>query len=69
MTGCEQPRKLFHQDSTSHLQATVSSKTFWGTRVDIQLNEQQRRETLSHNDEVRQNREILAKVGYVAQDG
>lgn len=38
------------QNSTLHLRATVSSKTFGDTIVDLNINEQQRRETLSHND-------------------
>ena len=50
---------LCHQNSTSHLRTTVSSKTFGDSRVDLQFNENQCRETLSYKEIVRQNREIL----------
>ena len=43
-----------HQSTAGHLQAT--------TRVDLQLNEQVRRETELHNEKVKKNREILKRL-------
>lgn len=48
-----------HQSTAGHLQATVLSKTFGETRVDLQLSKQVRRETELHNEQVKKNREIL----------
>ena len=48
-----------HQATAGHLQATVTRKTFGRARVDLQLNEQVRRETELHNENVKKNREIL----------
>ena len=53
---------LKHQSTPGHLRATVSLKTFGDTRIDLQLSEQQRRETIAHNEKVRQNREILKRL-------
>ena len=47
------------QSTARHLRATVLSKTFGETRVDLQLIEQVRRETELHNKQVKKNREIL----------
>ena len=51
-----------HQSTAGHLQATVLLKTFGDTRVDLQLNEQVRRETELHNEKVKKNREILKRL-------
>ncbi|XP_077445261.1 uncharacterized protein LOC144065901 isoform X4 [Stigmatopora argus] len=51
-----------HQSSAGHLQATVLSKTFGETRVELQFNEQVRRETECHNEKVKKNREILKRL-------
>ncbi|XP_077444502.1 zinc finger MYM-type protein 1-like isoform X2 [Stigmatopora argus] len=51
-----------HQSSAGHLQATVRSKTFGETRVELQFNEQVRRETECHNEKVKKNREILKRL-------
>lgn len=51
-----------HQNSASHLQATVSLKTFGDTRVDLQLDEQRRNHMTAHNNKVKQNREILKRL-------
>lgn len=48
-----------HQRTAGHQKATVLCKTFGETRVDLQLNEQVRRETQLHNERVKKNREIL----------
>ncbi|KAG2456882.1 ZMYM1 protein, partial [Polypterus senegalus] len=48
--------------TAGHLQATVLSKTFGETRVDLQLNEQVRREMELHNEKVKKNREILKRL-------
>uniref|UniRef100_A0A3B1J2E9 DUF4371 domain-containing protein n=1 Tax=Astyanax mexicanus TaxID=7994 RepID=A0A3B1J2E9_ASTMX len=51
-----------HQNSAAHLRAVVLSKTFGDVRIDLQLNEQRRRETEMHNERVRKNREILKRL-------
>ncbi|GAB1597398.1 uncharacterized protein LOC115225801 isoform X1 [Argonauta hians] len=48
-----------HQNSVGHVQATVLSKTFGETRVDLQLSEHVRQEIMLHNEKVRKNRKIL----------
>ncbi|XP_077447404.1 zinc finger MYM-type protein 1-like [Stigmatopora argus] len=51
-----------HQSSAGHLQATVRSKTFGDSRVELQFNEQVRTETERHNEKVKKNREILKSL-------
>ncbi|XP_077597993.1 zinc finger MYM-type protein 1-like [Stigmatopora nigra] len=51
-----------HQSTAGHLQATVLSKTFGETRVELQLSEQVLRETELHNEKVKKNREILKRL-------
>ncbi|CAM4596457.1 unnamed protein product [Leuciscus chuanchicus] len=51
-----------HQITAGHLQATVLLKTFGETRVDLQLNEQMRRETELHNEKVKKYRDILKRL-------
>lgn len=48
--------------TAGHLKATVTLKTFGDTRIDLQLDEQRRRETAMHNEKVKQNREILKRL-------
>ena len=60
--SCLTKAALRHQSTAGHLHATVSLKTFGDTRVDLQLNEQVRRETVLHNEIVRKNREIVKKL-------
>lgn len=57
-----------HQSTAGHLQATVLSKTFGETRVDLQLSEQVRRETELHNEKVKKNREWLLLNGHFQPD-
>ena len=52
---------LKHQSTPGHLRATVSLKMFGDTRIDLQLSEQQQRETIAHNEKVRQ---ILLMFGH-----
>lgn len=51
-----------HQNASSHLKATIRLKTFGGTRIELQLDEQQRREVVAHNEKVRKNRGILKRL-------
>ncbi|XP_049573527.1 zinc finger MYM-type protein 1 isoform X1 [Syngnathus scovelli] len=51
-----------HQSTAGHLQATVLSKTFGETRVDVQPSERARRERELHNEKVKKNREILKRL-------
>lgn len=51
-----------HQSTIGHLQATVLSKTFGETRVDLQLSEQVHRETDLKNQKVKKNRKILKRL-------
>ncbi|TDH05594.1 hypothetical protein EPR50_G00124020 [Perca flavescens] len=51
-----------HQASERHLTAVVHLKTFGESRVDLQLDEQRRRETSLHNERVRKNRDILKSL-------
>ncbi|KAF3837657.1 hypothetical protein F7725_009425, partial [Dissostichus mawsoni] len=39
-----------HQNTAGHLKATVTMKTFGDSRIDLQLDEQRRRETIMHNE-------------------
>ena len=48
-----------HENSISHIQSQISSKTFGSTRIDLALNEQQRLNVSFHNSKVKENREIL----------
>ena len=43
------------------MRATVTLKTFGQTRIDIQLDEQKRRDTIHHNEQVRKNHEVLKR--------
>ncbi len=54
-----------HQSTAGHLQATVHLKTFGETRVDLQLNEQVRRETELHNEKVKGNIEKTNRLCYI----
>lgn len=49
-----------HQSIAGHLQATVLSKTFGETRVNLQLSEQVHREF--RNKKVKKDREILKRL-------
>ncbi|KAK1886769.1 Protein Dok-7 [Dissostichus eleginoides] len=51
-----------HQNTAGHLKATVTVKTFGDSRIDLQLDEQRRRETIMHNEKVNTNREILKRL-------
>lgn len=51
-----------HQSTPGHLCAAVSLKMFGDTQIDLQLSKQQQRETIVHNEKVRQNREILKRL-------
>ena len=53
---------LKHQASERHLTSVVHLKTFGVSRVDLQLDEQRRRETSLHNERVRKKREILKRL-------
>ena len=48
-----------HQSTAGHLQAMVLSKNFGETRMDLQQNEQMRKETELHKKQMKKNREIL----------
>ncbi|XP_030002747.1 zinc finger MYM-type protein 1 [Sphaeramia orbicularis] len=51
-----------HQNSATHLQATVCLKTFGDSSVDLHLDEQRCNYAAAHNNKVRQNREILKRL-------
>lgn len=51
-----------HSLSERHLISVVHLKTFGDSRVDLQLDEQRRRETSMHNEKVRKNRDILKRL-------
>ncbi|XP_053571536.1 zinc finger MYM-type protein 1-like [Bombina bombina] len=52
-----------HEKSTSHIQNQISLKTFGsGTRIDLSLNEQRKRNISNHNAKVKENREILKQL-------
>ena len=51
-----------HQISERHIINVVHLKTFGEVRVDLQLDEQRRRETSLHNERVKKNRDILKRL-------
>ena len=53
---------LKHQRSKLHMMSVVHLKTFGECRVDLQLDEQRKREISVHNETVRKNRDILKRL-------
>ncbi|XP_034076957.1 zinc finger MYM-type protein 1-like [Gymnodraco acuticeps] len=51
-----------HQNASGHLRATIRLKTFGDTRIELQLDEQQRRGVILHNEKVKRNRGILKRL-------
>ncbi len=51
-----------HQASVRHLTAVVHLMTFGESRVDLQLDDQWRRDTSLHNEKVKKNRDILKRL-------
>lgn len=54
--------KVKHQRSTTHLRSQLHLHDFGESRLELQLDEQQRREVSRHNELVRQNRNILVRL-------
>ncbi|KAF3847096.1 hypothetical protein F7725_020124, partial [Dissostichus mawsoni] len=50
-----------HQNTAGHLKATVTMKTFGDSRIDLQLDEQRRSETIMHNE----NNDLISAVAEV----
>ena len=53
---------LKHEGSASHLKSTITLKTFGDSRIDLQLDEQRRRDISMHNEKVKKNRELLKRL-------
>ena len=53
---------LKHEGSASHLKSTITLKTFGDARIDLQLDEQRRRDISMHNEKVKKNRELLKRL-------
>ncbi|KAK1902709.1 Zinc finger MYM-type protein 1 [Dissostichus eleginoides] len=51
-----------HQNGSGHLRATIRLKTFGDTRIELQLDEQQHRDVIAHNEKVKRNRGILKRL-------
>ncbi|KAF3840258.1 hypothetical protein F7725_018975, partial [Dissostichus mawsoni] len=51
-----------HQNASGHLRATIRLKTFGDTRIELQLDEQQCRGVIIHNEKVKRNRGILKRL-------
>jgi hypothetical protein len=51
-----------HEKSESHIHAWISLRTFGSSRIDLQLDSQQRESVVKHNETVKQNREILKRL-------
>ncbi|KAJ4932044.1 hypothetical protein JOQ06_010477 [Pogonophryne albipinna] len=51
-----------HQNASGHLRATIRLKTFGDTRIELQLDVQQRRGVIIHNEKVKRNQGILKRL-------
>ena len=51
-----------HEKSSAHIQCQIMLKIFGKSRIDLALDEQRRLNITSHNEKVKENREVL-KVG------